>query len=68
MMEQSRRLIELENEVKSLRLQLNQVLCYIDPEDLRAIGRISQLTPTSAKLRAMAADNPPPATWLEDDE
>lgn len=61
--EQNRRIIDLENELKAMRHRLAQILYYVDAEELRSIGRVAKLTPTMSKLRVLAAENPPPADW-----
>ena len=66
--ERTLRIIALEAELKVMKERLNDILYYIDTEDLRAIGRIEKATPSLAKLRVLAAHNPPPAAWFDDDD
>ncbi len=63
----SRRILELEHEVRALRVQLREVLGCIDIEDFNAKRRMTGATLPNAVLLRMVEENSPPQEWFESD-
>ena len=59
-------LLELREQVRFLTRKMDQLERFVDPRDVAAYRELKLITPTAAEFAAMAQDDGPPPTFVEE--